>query len=117
MSIITDATATAKTPLLSDSFIPQLDSTSVSTFGTSPSISPVKTPALRTTPSTDTNTTMSDVTMESRVSKIEEDFGDVKNMLQILIARQPSASAPTQPAQPSSALFAGSSKDGSASGV
>ena len=114
ISLITEATSTAKSTLVSDTFTPQLDSTSVSTFGTSPSASPTKTPALKPSQSVDTNTTMSDVTVESRVSKIEEDFGEVKNMLQILIARQSSAGIPTQSTTPSSAHLAGSSHDGAA---
>ena len=78
---VTEETAKLSTPM-SDKFIPHLDDTSASTFVHS--LSPLSNNDKIQSCSI-TRITLSDVTIESRVSKIEEDCGKVKNMLKTLL--------------------------------
>ena len=57
---------------------------------------------------------MSEVTIESRVSKIEEDFGEVKSMLQFLVQQQTNPTASTKPGKDTSSNDAGAANAGSA---
>ena len=74
----------------SNTFIPQLDNASISTFGTVKS-SPKKR-ATASLPRTDSShTIVSEMTMEtlgSRVSMMETNFGEMKQMLSVLVANQ-----------------------------
>ena len=97
----------------SNTFIPNLDSGSISTFGT------VKTkkkqlPSLSRTRSTDTDssTVFAEVTLDtlgSRVTNMETDFSDMKAMLQILVERKPYDSTVTQPSAITPAVDASNS--------
>ena len=77
----------ALSPSISDKFIPQLDNSSVSTFGTAPSTSSKRTSTslALVTGSSSTMSEVTEATMESRVSKMEEDCDEIKNMLRTLI--------------------------------
>ena len=92
-------------------FIPQVDETSVSTFGT---FSPSK-QASPTAVHTVAGSTSSDVSMLSRVSKVEEDMTEVKAMLRQLVSVQYATSQTST--QQSCSKEAGGSKDSSATGV
>ena len=98
-------------------FVPEMDQYSVSTFGTAASKSPRK---LRGSPAPskvgeDSGTVDSSVSMVSRVSKVESDIGDVKQMLQRLVAAH--CSSKTPPAQRSCDKQAELSQGDSARGV
>ena len=77
----------ALSPSISDKFIPQLDNSSVSTFGTAPSRSSKRTSTslALVTGSSSTMSEVTEATMESRVSKMEEDCDEIKHMLRTLI--------------------------------
>lgn len=81
----------AQSPAISDKFIPQLDNSSVSTFGTVPSRSPKLNRSDLAMINRCSSSTMSEVTeatMESRVSKMEEDCDEIKAMLRTLISHK-----------------------------
>ena len=105
----------------SNTFIPDLDNGSISTFGTV-NTKKKKSPSLSRKHSTDTITDSSTVfsemtldTLGSRVTNMETDFSDMKAMLQILVARKPTDSTVTQP--PASTTAADASQSASADGV
>ena len=105
----------------SNTFIPDMDNGSVSTFGT------VKTrknqpTSLSRLPSTDTATdsltVYSEMTLDtlgSSVTKLESDFSDMKAMLEVLVARKPEDNTVTQP--PVISPAADASNSASADGV
>ena len=82
------------TPKLSDSapmaFIPQVDDCSVSTFGTTMSKSPTSHKISRASSDKvmDNVSPYSDTSMTSRVSKVENDMGEMKSMLRQLVEAQ-----------------------------
>ena len=80
-----------------NTFIPQLDDNSVSTFGT---VKDKKTRSMgltrSTTPNDDSNTLASSVTMDSRMSVIEHDFLGMKNMLSKIFDKVNTGSTVTQ---------------------
>ena len=114
---LSSTTASEKfNPKLTDApipFVPEMDQHSVSTFGTTLSKSPRKYKGSKT--DEDTNTVDSSVSMVSRVSKVETDIGDVKLLLQRLVAAQCGTCDP--PAQRSCNDTAGLSTDNPANGV
>ena len=92
-------------------FIPLVDDTSVSTFGTTSPTKKASPPDLHTV----AGSTSSDVSMLSRVSKVEEDMSEVKAMLRQLVSVQ-CGTSPMSTQQSRSSEAAGS-KDSSANGV
>ena len=100
-------------PAISDKFIPRLDDTSVSTFGPTTPTTNKESLALVT----DTQSIVSEVTIESRVTRMEEDFGEVKDMLKTLIARKATSEKPAKPSQNSTPPKAGTGNTGSANEV
>ena len=105
----------------SNTFIPDLDNGSISTFGTvktkkkqSPSLSRKRS----TDNVTDSSTVFSEMTIDtlgSRVTNMETDFSDMKAMLQILVARKSNDSTVAQP--PAITTAADASQNASADGV
>ena len=81
-----------------------LDNSSVSTFGTVHSNSPKrsKTGLALITGSSSTMSEVTEATMESRVSKMEEDCVEIKNMLRTLINHKTMLDKPAQLTQNSS---------------
>ena len=74
----------------STTFIPQVDSESVSTFGTSPFKSPEGRLSQALTPytqHTDEATAISEMTLDSRVLKIENKFDNIEELLHTLVDR------------------------------
>ena len=104
-----------------NTFIPDLDNGSISTFGTvktkkkqSPSLSRKRS----TDNVTDSSTVFSEMTIDtlgSRVTNMETDFSDMKAMLQILVARKSNDSTVAQP--PAITTAADASQNASADGV
>ena len=91
-------------PKISDKFIPLVDNSSVSTFGTVHSNSPKRstTGLALITGSSSTMSEVTEATMESRVSKMEEDCVEIKNMLRTLINHKTMLDKPAQLTQNSS---------------
>ena len=74
----------------SDTFIPQLDTASVSTFGTISPIAHLEVPSPVSHDSSLTNdngTVVSAITVDSRLSSLETSFGNVEEMLRQLVSR------------------------------
>ena len=105
-----DPKVTAEAPM---PFIPLVDDTSVSTFGTSPAKSYM--PSNNTTTTGSVTSEVSMVSVLSRVSKVEENMDVMKNLLQKLVTAQEADSK--APAQRSSSSKAGGSNDPAAKGV
>ena len=93
-----------QSPSISNKFIPQLDNSSVSTFGTAPTTSPKlhKTGLALITGSSSTMSEVTEATMESRVSKMEDDCVEIKNMLRTLINHKTMPDKPAKLTQNSS---------------
>ena len=91
-------------PKISDKFIPLVDNSSVSTFGTVHSNSPKRstTGLALITGSSSTMSEVTEATMESRVSKMEEDCVEIKNMLRTLINHKTMLDKPAKLTQNSS---------------
>ena len=103
-------------PAPSNTFIPQLDNESVSTFGT---IKTNNNPTASLSRKRSSNTVVSEMTidtLDSRVSNMEMSFTEMKAMLHVLVARKPDNAS--MAASPSSInTNAGVSDDASATGV
>ena len=95
---------TTQPPKISNKFIPLVDNSSVSTFGTAHSNSPKRstTGLALITGSSSTMSEVTEATMESRVSKMEEDCVEIKNMLRTLINHKTMLDKPAQLTQNSS---------------
>ena len=82
----------------SNTFIPELDTNTVSTFGT---VKNKNTEAigLSKTPITDVDDKfiLSGIMLDSRMSKMEEEFSNMTNMLKILVGRANTGNTDTQP--------------------
>ena len=90
----------------SDTFVPQLDTTSVSTFGTiSPSRPPRQSPAISPLTSTDNDTTtvVSSMTMETKMSHLETRFDKIEDILHTLVGKATIGSPATPPPASSTA--------------
>ena len=84
----------------SDTFVPQLDTTSVSTFGTLSPSRPQKSSATispPTSPDTDNATTVSAMTMETKMSQLESRFDNIEAMLHTLVGKASIGSPGTPP--------------------
>ena len=101
ISLLTDSSERPLASSPSDTFIPQIDAQSVSTFGTTTpcKLSPDSrnghtTATLSPTSSDDNHTLVSEMTLDSRVSKIESKFDNIESLLQVLVnQKQQSAMA------------------------
>ena len=86
LTIIKDNDVINTPPRISNSFIPKLDDNTVSTFGESPLISPSSSKdKSERSRFNDTNTTYSDVTIESRVTKMETSFNRMEDLLERIV--------------------------------
>ena len=118
MSLITREDERPSTATLSTTFIPHVDSESVSTFGTS---SPYKvstegklSQALTSyTTNTDEHTAISDMTLDSRVLKMENKFDNIEELLHVLVDR---TKIDIQATPPNISKSAGAAKAASARG-
>ena len=96
-------------------FIPAVDDATVSTFGTMASRSPGRSTNDGISIAKTTSSEASMVSIMSRVSKVEENMGDMKNMLQQILSAQTNRTE--KPTQASCNKKAGESKGSSARGV
>ena len=119
ISLLTDSSERPINPAPSNTFIPQIDEQSVSTFGTitpcklSPNSSNKQTTTTLSPSSSDDNTIMSEMTLDSRVSKIESKFDNIESLLHVLV-NQKQQSAMASP--PLTLNDAGAEKSAPASG-
>ena len=97
MTLITQENA-RPSDTISDTFIPQLDTNTISTFGT------VKEKIKRTAGlskthdvNIDDKSILSGITLDSRMSKMEEEFSSMADMLKILVGRSNTGIAGTHP--------------------
>ena len=97
LSLITEETSkpeAASTPI-SSKFVPVLDTSSISTFGTSPGMTnPSSSISKSIALHGDSQTTVSDVTIESKVSKLEEGYLEIRDTLK-LIAKEVMSKKPS----------------------
>ena len=98
ISLITQETERPSDAIASDTFIPELDTNTVSTFGT------VKEKTAKTTRlsknhgvDADDKSTLSGITLDSRMSKMEVEFSSMSDMLKILVGRSNTVIAGTHP--------------------
>jgi len=98
ISLITQETERPSDAITSDTFIPELDTNTVSTFGT------VKEKTAKTTRlsknhgvDADDKSTLSGITLDSRMSKMEVEFSSMSDMLKILVGRSNTGIAGTHP--------------------
>ena len=98
ISLITQETSRPSDAITSDTFIPQLDTNTVSTFGTVKE-KPTKTAGLLKTQDADTDdkSILSGITLDSRMSKMEVEFSSMSDMLKILVGRSNTGIAGTHP--------------------
>ena len=87
MSLINTSYDRPASVLLSTTFIPQVDSESVSTFGTSPFKTSEGKLSQALTHHTDEATAISEMTLDSRVLKIENKFDNIEDLLHTLVDR------------------------------
>ena len=82
----------------SETFIPELDTNSVSTFGTVKDKN-TETQGLSKIPimDSDEKSTLSGITLDSRMSKMEEECFNMTNMLKILVSRANTGNTDNQP--------------------
>ena len=101
-STTTPSAPTAKSPSgdkfspVPQEFTPVRDEWSVSTFGTAAYKTPQKeatAPSLQDT--ADSSTIVSGITMDTRVSKVESDLGDIKSMIEKLLNASSGAASPS----------------------
>ena len=88
------ATFVPKASPVPQEFVPVQDDCSVSTFGTAVYKTPPKesnVPSLQDT--NDSSTVVSSITMDTRVSKVETDLGDIKSMITQLLHQQAASGA------------------------
>ena len=120
---ITHLTTPTESPTIvaaSDTFIPQLDTASVYTFGT---ISPtarleVASPVSHDSSLThDYGTIVSATTVDSRLSSLETSFGNVKEMLRQLVSRTNLTNIGEPVTPPTASQIAGAANAASAAGV
>ena len=97
LSLITDVADRPVAP--SNTFIPQLDAGSVSTFGTIKDAHQEKTPSLSRKRSTvsSTRSVISAVTLDSRISTMESSFNKMETMLTLLVGRMPETDSTVAP--------------------
>ena len=98
MSLVTQEPTRPSEATTSDTFIPQLDTNTVSTFGT------VKDTTTRTIGLTrtqeddaDDKSILSRITLDSRMSKMETEFSSMSDMLKILVDRSNTGMTETHP--------------------
>ena len=98
MSLITEQITRPSAATTSNTFIPQLDTNTVSTFGT------VKDRTTRTIGLTrsqevdaDDKSILSGITLDSRMSKMESEFSSMADMLKILVGRSNTGTTETHP--------------------
>ena len=98
ISLITQETVRPSDAIASDTFIPQLDTNTVSTFGTVKEKT-TKTTGLSKTHDVDADdkSTLSGITLDSRMSKMEVEFSSMSDMLKILVGRSNTGIAGTHP--------------------
>ena len=98
ISLITQETSRPSDAITSDTFIPQLDTNTVSTFGTVKE-KPTKTAGFLKTQDADTDdkSILSGITLDSRMSKMEVEFSGMSDMLKILVGRSNTGIAGTHP--------------------
>ena len=98
ISLITNEDIRPSEAVTTETFIPELDNNSVSTFGT---VKDKNTEAKRLskTPNMDVDeiSTLSGITLDSRMSKMEEVFSNMTNMLKILVGRANTINMDTHP--------------------
>ena len=115
MSLVTEETSkTTATSPISSKFVPVLDTCSISTFSTTPgatnhSNSISNSIALKG----DSQTTVSDVTIESKISRLEEGYLEIRDTLK-LIAKEVVSKEPSKLTQTNKSLTAELSPDNSA---
>jgi len=98
ISLITTEDIRPGEAVASNTFIPELDTNTVSTFGTvkdknTKAIGLSKTPII----DVDEKSTLSGITLDSRMSKMEEEFSSMTNMLKILVGRANTGNTDTHP--------------------
>ena len=100
------APATNVTTPISSRFVPVLDTDSISTFGTTPGVNKSSATGSSSFSNSialagDSQTTVSDVTIESKISKLEDGYQEIKAMLSVITnevqSRKPSQLSTTQP--------------------
>mmetsp|Transcript_11877 Transcript_11877/g.17373 ORF Transcript_11877/g.17373 Transcript_11877/m.17373 type:complete len:155 (+) Transcript_11877:999-1463(+) len=98
MTLLMAETERPNETIASDTFIPQLDTNSVFTFGTVNDITP-KTAGLTNTQVIDVEekSALSGITLDSRISVMEQEFSSISDMLRILISRANNGSTDTHP--------------------
>ena len=98
ISLITQETVRPSDTKASDTFIPQLDTNTVSTFGTVKEKAK-KAAGLSKTHDVDTDdkSILSGITLDSRMSKMEVEFSSMSDMLKILVGRSNTGIAGTHP--------------------
>ena len=112
-------TESSTTPI-SSKFVPVLDMGSVSTFGTTSGTNTTS-PTITTMDSKhialarDSHSTVSDVTIESKISKLEDGYEEIKTMLSV-ITKEVQSRKPSQLSSTQHSTAAGSSKNGPAAG-
>ena len=100
ISLLTSTNERPTSVPASDTFVPQLDTTSVSTFGTATpqrqtkASATINTPA---TPDTDTTTVVSSMTMETKMSHLETRFDKIEDILHALVGKANISSPVTPP--------------------
>ena len=98
ISLITQETVRPSDAIASDTFIPQLDTNTVSTFGTVKEKN-TKTVGLSKTHDVDIDdkSILSGITLDSRMSKMEVEFSSMSDMLKILVGRSNTGITETHP--------------------
>ena len=98
MTLLMTETERPNEAIASNTFIPQLDTNSVSTFGTVKDTTP-KTAGLTNTQviDVDEKSALSGITLDSRISVMEQEFSSMSDMLRILVSRANNGSTDTHP--------------------
>ena len=98
MTLLLTETERPNEAIASNTFIPQLDTNSVSTFGTVKDTTP-RTAGLTNTQviDVDEKSALSGITLDSRISVMEQEFSSMSDMLRILVSRANNGSTDTHP--------------------
>ena len=98
MTLLMTETERPNEAIASNTFIPQLDTNSVSTFGTVKDTTP-RTAGLTNTQviDVDEKSALSGITLDSRISVMEQEFSSMSDMLRILVSRANNGSTDTHP--------------------
>ena len=100
ISLLTNNSERPTSAIPSDTFVPQLDTTSVSTFGTLSPARPAKQGVAISPPSSPENdgtTVMSAMTMETKMSHLETRFDKIEDILHTLVGKASIGSPVTPP--------------------